>query len=835
MLKYKIKKIFLFIVAFLCYTLSLQSYGLRFLSPNSAFEKHTIYKALDGIKFSNNLYIEFDIEIYKPQDLGCFLKINGLTNDNSILFSYAYDDLKYSEFKLNVERKEVLINDTILRENLGTGKWHKIKMNFSLKSDSVYVSINDKKFRSKVDLYDECVPEILFGYTSYSQNVGFSIRNLRIQNDENSFFFPLNEHNGDCVHEINNKVIGKVDNPLWLMNKHYKWNKIYSLSVKDVSSVDYNTDNNTFVIISKDSLFIYNPINNISNGVEISKNPIEAQVGNSFYNSNKVYLYEVNNIPDNGHTFVSFDLNSYEWKLISNEQLSNQRHHHVKAYNSRDSILYIFGGFGNRKYFSSFKKFDFRIDKWGELPLSGDTIYPRFFPSIYKIDDEKCYIYGGLGNKLGDQTLGTLFYDDLYLVDFSKNSVKRLWNNVSYNELVPVRNMYLDKDSLYILNYPTLNPSSYLFLSKVSIKDGGRVLLGDSIPFISDNIKSNANLYYNKDREIYYAYTQEYIDDNASKISIYELYGPPVPFNDLSSKSDRQYGIIEFVILSFCIFFICIIIFKRKGFRIHNYNNSDKNISNNVIGENHEEIETKKNRILLLGEFQTFDRDGNDITFMFTEKIKNVFVLLLLNSLRTEDIGLSARSLSSLLWPDKEYSESKNVRGVTISNLRKILNMFDGVDLMCNKHYFKIEVNDALCFCDIMYLRKYKLTDDIDNIVMLLRHGKFLQSFDSELFDSYKSEFESEFTNYIKMNLSKYFNSRDYRIVNDLVSSMFLIDALDINALWYSLQVCLIYKNKEKAREEFYKFKSRYKDFMGEELEYTFDEFITLSIIELPE
>jgi len=101
--------------------------------------------------------------------------------------------------------------------------------------------------------------------------------------------------------------------------------------------------------------------------------------------------------------------------------------------------------------------------------------------------------------------------------------------------------------------------------------------------------------------------------------------------------------------------------------------------------------------------FTVYNRDGRDVTHLFSKKLKYIFLYILLNSIK-EGEGVSSSSLNEIFWPDKEEDKAKNLKGVTISNLRKTLLELDGIRLVYDKGVFKIEIEDAICFCDYFNL-----------------------------------------------------------------------------------------------------------------------------------
>lgn len=132
--------------------------------------------------------------------------------------------------------------------------------------------------------------------------------------------------------------------------------------------------------------------------------------------------------------------------------------------------------------------------------MKGDFISPRFFSSMGALNSEEVLLFGGTGNKSGDQSLGKQYYYDLYRINLKTLTVKKI-RDFSYEgiNVVPVRNLILsdDQKAFYTLCYPMQKAYSRLQLYKFSLEDGTFEALGDTIPMESQNILSNANLYYN--------------------------------------------------------------------------------------------------------------------------------------------------------------------------------------------------------------------------------------------------------------------------------------------------------------------------------------------------
>ena len=391
-------------------------------------------------------------------------------------------------------------------------------------------------------------------------------------------------------------------------------------------------------------------------------------------------------------------------------------------FDEQNKKFYIFGGFGgvggfgNMQYSKSLYSFNFNTNKWDSLKLSGDKVNPRYFSAMcYKKEDNSLYIFGGMGNESGEQVVGRRYYYDFYKVSLNDNKVVKLWE-ISWNKenVVPVRQMIFQDDScFYTLCYPEHFSKTHLKLYRFSLKDGSFKILGDSVPIRSEKIKTEANLYYSHSLNNLFAVIQEFDNqDISSVIKIYSLAFPPISYEELvmhEPKSNRN----SVIIISFIFLLLMVSAFvlfrklrnkrKRENLELEIIF-SDDNGKENSQDKTPIRSDLKPNGIYLFGEFRVQDRKNRDITYMFSSKLKQAFLIILQHSYSG---GISSQRLSELLWPDKPEDKVKNSRGVTINHLRKIIkNLTESSSYM---RFVQIEISQEFCYCD--YLRCMELSD----------------------------------------------------------------------------------------------------------------------------
>ncbi|MDU1904007.1 MAG: hypothetical protein E6772_04415 [Dysgonomonas sp.] len=230
------------------------------------------------------------------------------------------------------------------------------------------------------------------------------------------------------------------------------------------------------------------------------------------------------------------------------------------------------------------------------------------------------------------------------------------------------------------------------------------------------------------------------------------------------------------------------------------------------------ELASRSNAVYLFGDFEVRDRNNNDITYLFTPKLRLVFVVLLEYTIKQG--GISSQELSEIFWADKETDKVKNVRGVTINNIRKILNELDDVALIYDENVFKLVFSEN-GYCDCMKLlalaKNREVDNNIDEFTQILSRGDFLKSFDMPLFDSFRAYTEHELEPMLILTIGRGYKYSQFRRVVVLSKSLLGLNPqseIGLQFLIHSLQKMNLDK---QAREEFRNFTLIYQNNTGQE------------------
>jgi len=819
--------------------------GIRFNSSESSIVERTSYNVFihDQPKFSGNFSIEFDLSIIDSKIFGYVLNIKD--KDNPISYSLAYIDNTggSGELKLNLDGVKKLLSVPIEKELIGSRKWIKIVLNFNSTSKEITLTVNDKIFSSiENEFNNTIVPEIHFGKHGSVIDVPLmAIKDLIITNKNQRTLFNFNESNGNDVYDSNGDVFGDVDHPNWLITESYHWKLISKKSFDKVTSITFDENNNRFIYQNTDTLSFYDHTNNKSAFYSFKNTlTVPMRLGTSFLdpNENKLYVYELSDVLDGKSTIASIDLKTPEyWTKNSSLKLSQQRHHHNGFFDHRSNKYLIFGGYGNQRFTNAFNSYDIENDNWESVTFTGDNISPRFFSGMTQINDQNLLLFGGQGNETGEQSIGKTYYYDCYKINLKTNNIQKLWDVKQENtKMVSTRNMVLSKDStsFYTIGYSEYNPSTFLQLYNYSIKDGSHKIFGDSIPMISEKIRTNANLYLNNSTNQFFCVTQEFEEDGSNKINIYSLNGQPVSKENIyiiEKKSSSKIVLILIILL----LMLGVLYYLKYLNKIRNKKKDEfkAQVQNILKPQKANTLEKKSNSTFLFGSFRIIDRNKKDISYLFSPKIRQLFLLLLFSSKQKDVSGLTSERIHSTLWPDSTPQKAKNLKNVIISQLRNILKDVDGLELIYSKGRFFMEIEDEF-YCDYFNFSTQleSLRDDLldynslNELTNLISPGKFLLSINDECFDKIKKNFEYEVLKIIPNQLKRMYTNKDYSPIIPLTEILFNIDSLNETAFYYRIHTLHNMDLTLKAKKQFNDYIIRYNKIMGDNFPSTYKDVI---------
>lgn len=835
-------------------TLFAYSQGLLFQANDKEIKERTslqIFQEGEIPCFTKNFQLSFELSIRDFDTFGYVFLLKEDQGKTKYSFTYTYLDGENSTFKFNTDGKENHYSLNLRNDALAY-QWIPVSFAFDLQQDVLTIRIgdNEKKITS-LGLKDTFCPHLFFGRYDYILDMPtFAIRNLKLEGDRShSYTFPLNENEGEEVHTSTGKVLGTVVNPVWLINGSYHWEKLFEYSFQTPSGITFEPDSQRLIIFSQDSLLTYNLLKRQPQKYSYSnKLPVKLQLATHFMNTTdgKLYVYELNNLPLGDATVAALDLNNQEWKQTGVAALPVQLHHHDGFWDETTGKYLVFGGFGNKRFNNTFLEYDIEGDRWDTLSYSGDRIIPRYFSGMaVNKNREHIYVFGGMGNESGEQSVGRNYLHDLYLLDRKQQSVRRLWQNASDHRLVVARDMILTPDEKYIyaLCYPEYLSDTYLQLYRLTVDDGTMKALGDSIPMRSEEIMTNANLYYNSLTHEYYCTTTEFDKKGHTVIRTYVLSAPPVSLDEIRSYGSRSSLEIRWLWIMAGIGVLLLaggVLFvrKKRGKQRNAVLESSSVLMSPPVGrepdksvqgketlakEDFESSLVRPNAVYLFGPFTVIDRNGRDITHLFSSRLRQVFIYILLHSTHN---GVLSASLNEVFWPDKPDDKVKNLKGVTINQIRKNLAELDGVELVHDKGYFRLVFTD--CYCDYFRFRTLKNAEEVENeLGILLMRGKFLDGMDAGMMDHFKQKVEEFLSSFLPLEIERLYQQHKYDAVIRFCNVLFRVDPVNELALAYGMHALNHTGSSQEAILQYSLFVREYKQMMNEEYSTSYAELMS--------
>lgn len=835
-------------------TVLVYSQGLLFQANDKEIKERTslqIFKEGEIPSFTKNFQLSFELSIRDFDTFGYVFLLKEDGSKTKYSFTYTYMDGENSTFKFNTDGKENHYSLNLRNDALAY-QWIPVSFKFDLQQDLLTIRIgkNEKKITT-LGLKEPFCPHLFFGRYDYILDMPtFAIRNLKLEGDKSqSYTFPLNENEGEEVHTSTGKVLGAVVNPVWLINGSYHWKKLFEHSFQTPSGITFEPDSQRLVVFSQDSLLTYHLLKRqLQKSSYLNQLPVKLQLATHFLNTTdgKLYVYELNNLPLGDATVAALDLNKREWKQTGTAALPVQLHHHDGFWDVVTEKYVVFGGFGNKRYNNTFLEYDIEADRWDTLTYAGDRITPRYFSGMaVNENQEHVYIFGGMGNESGEQSVGRNYLSDLYLLDRKQQTVRRLWQNTSDHRLVVARDMILTPDEkfIYALCYPEYLSETYLQLYRLTVADGTVKVLGDSIPMRSEEIMTNANLYYNSLTHEYYCTTTEFDKKGHTVIRTYVLSAPPVSLDEIrfygsrSSFTNSWWWVL--VGIGLILFSISMLFVRRRRKRQRNItptpsslpvsspviSDSDKNVreKETLVKEEFKSFIVRPNSVYLFGPFTVIDRNGRDITHLFSSRLRQVFIYILLHSTHN---GVLSATLNEVFWPDKPDDKVKNLKGVTINQIRKNLAELSGVELVYDKGYFRLVFTD--CYCDYFHFRTLKNAEEVENeLGILLMRGKFLDGMDAGMMDHFKQKVEEFLSSFLPLEIERLYQQHKNDAVIRFCHILFRVDPINETALIYCMHALHNIGSSQEAILQYSLFVREYKQMMNEEYSVSYADLMS--------
>lgn len=842
-------KLFIFFILFISSGhLYGQSYGLGFASHDVVQDQRTgLDLSPDGtLCFDEGFELAFDISLFQGTT-NYFGYIARFVGDNNQNIDFIYDSKmeETNRFKVIMGDKLPGISFNIPQAVLFSG-WSTIRFKFDFEKKVLQVSSGKFSGSAYLSMSRKSCFKILFGTNEY---LGFKtndvppmkIRNIGIsENNKQKYFWPLDEHYGPSAREELKGKAATVVNPLWIKKLHYDWQRIKTGKIKGEVSVAFDDKNETLFLVGPDSLLSYKVRENELRSVVYTSGRQNLMEGNQ-----SVYSAETGKLMNfyyDQKKVSTFDKSSGKWSTNFVNLSDIYYWHHNKFYAPLDSSLYILGGYGHFIYKNQIERYHLPSSTWSKINYNGDKFTPRYLGALGKTK-AGAYILGGYGSPTGKQILNPKSSYDLLYFDIAKQTIKKIFDlKIDSQDFVFANSLVIneEKRTYYALLFPKHKYRSNLQLIEGHLDKPEYRQLGNQIPYLFQDISSYADLYYCPVSERFLSVTLFTDNNGDTEYNVYALYSPAIGYlsENESAMSARNYYLL--VLLCF--------ILAASGvwyFKLRNKKSPPATIAPvpdmvSIVPEpaivREERASTEyKNTIFLFGEMQVFDRTGNEITKQFTPLIKELFLVMLLYTIRWER-GISSEKLKDLLWMDKSVESARNNRSVNIAKLKSILEKISDCEVSMETGYWRINFNanttyvDYQEFFDIVNSKNGLSKEKLAKLAKIIKRGSFLSTSVYEWMDTFKSEISSEVIDaYLGFARSIHIHE-DPELLIEVANYVFYFDSVNEEAMAVKCKALVYLGKHSQARNTYENFCKEYKLLYDDDFEKSFNAVLNSSL-----
>lgn len=809
-------------------------YGLyihSFPSENSELSS-LILENDQPIRLKEEMTLSFDMFIRPDNIFGLVMRIITDQDENiDLMFTAGDDNNRYPMFIVN---KSV----HLLNEKAVAGEWIPVQLTLSTRKDSITLHYGANKLTVPHSFSNTNNARIVFGKSSFekfpfSDVASVNLKEIKISYyDKLARYWKLKEHAHTICYDSVENIPAIALNPHWIIDDYITWNRLYTAETPENSLFAFDPGKSIFYIVSDSGkIQQFDTEHKSLTDIPVKGGYIASNAPNQIlYDSSKEALITYNT---EEKQFSIFSFKTAKW---DNELLSKTEHRYwnnTASYSPIDSTIYSFGGYGYYKYTNEL----IRLRPYGyaeEKEIRLSAIDPRY-SSASVVDGQTLYLFGGRGCKSGRQELFPQNYYDLYAVNLSSLQVNKIWETTAVPiDFLPGENMVYDKtkDCFYIF----------------TILDGGTLLKLDtrktdfepmSKP-IRENLEAHylyTTLYYSPASHKLFALINKTKADKSTSVSIYSMPFPPTPVTELYQEAVNTdyksfsllWYIVTAIVVIFCIFYVCLQQIKRKA----NKQSLKVEPQTNEIHPEEPYYDFSKHCICLLGDFYIKNQNGEDITEQFTPMLKQLFILLILYSVKYEN-GISGNRLIQSLWSDKTEESARNNRNVYLSKLRILLDKVEGIEMMNKNGSWMIRFGEGIT-CDYMEAMKYfiEITQEstlnqtsLNRLLELLLRGILLPNIETEWADNFKSDFSSLTIDV----LNRLLNDTTRNLENDfklrIADTIFLHDYINEEALYIKCSILYQSGKRGLAKNIYDNFCKEYKNLLDTDYQLSLTEVV---------
>jgi len=448
---------------------------------------------------------------------------------------------------------------------------------------------------------------------------------------------------------------------------------------------------------------------------------------------------------------------------------------------------------------------------------------------------------GGYGSVTGDQLINPQNYNELLAYAINGNTFIHKFDLMLPSEdLVFGSSMVIDpiSNNYYVTSHSLFEEDNFLQLIKGNLDQPTTELMANEIPYTNLRNYSYTDLFYFPTRKHLITLIGYYDKSGSTKIELHQIRFPPnIAVVDVDIGPSDDVDITSYLIGLFLIIAtinVLYFIFRNKKRRFHKEDtltSASENDNSSEIAEDYIFTEPKNKSICFFGGFQVVSREGNHITSDFTPLLKELYLLILLHTLK-DDKGISSEKLTEILWFDKSQESARNNKAVNIAKLKAILGNIGNCEVTHKTGYWKIVTNDLEIYCD--YAECIKITDaikspgkkDILKLIAITKKGPMLGNVSYEWLDAFKATSSDHIVN----TLIKYSDGLSIKdnvhLIIQIADCIYNCDIINEDAMFMKCKAHYILGSYSLSKDTYDNFTREYKSLYAEDYDIDFSDII---------
>lgn len=827
-------------------------YGLSFASHDVTKDQRTSLNLTPAEPFRchDDFSIAFDVSYHRLTNaFGYILRV--IANDSlNIDLVSSPEHSEFYDLNLIISDMPVSIHYDFSEAGVKPLQWNTVMLAFSYTQRTITLTWNGKAKTVAFPLNKLEAFRFVFGANDYSKfNTSdvppITLRDITLTQPKNRVVrkWQLKQHGDDVVYDTSLKYAAVTRNPVWLIDRHVTWVHRQAFTTNQYPSITFDGVSGTLYAVEPEAVYMLD-----SRSGKLSK--VTPQRGAFIHTSANQLIY----VPEAGgllnydvfrNSLSHYDARSRRWDNTDTTYNEASYGHNNKFYNPWDSALYMFGGYGFYVYSNTFFKYDRKQAGWVKVAVQG-SIPPRYLGALgLTAARDKAFIFGGYGSKSGKQELSPQSFYDLHTFDLRSHVLQKVWDAEppQAGNVVFSNSLVIDEpDScFYVLSYPKDKYQGYIKLRSYGLREPRPRDLGDSIPFLFHDVHSYCDLFYSQVANELVAVTV-HKEGEQYQVNTYAISNPPLAQKDIYQNINTRplrAGLYYIAILGTLAVLGAVSYYvyrKRRGKPALPAAVLKSPEHNTPAAENHTQpmdvhpAEDRVSAIDLFGGFQVIDKNGTDITHKFTSTLKELFIFILLHSVKLEK-GVSTTELHEFLWPDKDEVSARNNRNVNLKKLRTLLECIGDLAIENTNSYVRLIMADSV-LCD--YRTAYRILgsetisrETIGLLIKYVRRGSLLPNLQTVWLDTFKSEISNRIIDVLLAYSSQLDMYKDDKMLLDIADSIFNYDTINQEAMVLKCSV-LNKKGKHSLAKNWYDhFAKEYMNLYGENYPRTFEEVVS--------